>query len=142
MTGLTIGQVARQAGVGVEAIRFYERKGLIARPERPASGYRRYPLETVTRIRFLKQAKRLGFTLEEAAELLALRVEKGCACDEVQARAQVKLAAVKARLRELEAMRATLERLIQACKRRKPTSACPILEAIETRSEETGGEPV
>ncbi len=131
MSGLTIGQVARQAEVGVEAIRFYERKGLIERPERPMAGYRSYSPETVARIRFLKQAKRLGFTLEEAAELLALRVEAGSPCEAVRARAQAKLASVEERIRELEAMRAALERLIKSCKRRTPTSLCPILEALD-----------
>jgi MerR family copper efflux transcriptional regulator len=131
MSGLTIGQVARQAEVGVETIRFYERKELIDRPERPEEGYRRYPPETVARIRFLKQAKRLGFTLEEAAGLLALRVEAGSPCEDVCERARAKLESVKGRIRELEAMRAALERLITACERRRPTGPCPILAALD-----------
>jgi len=131
MEGLTIGQIAKEAGVGVETVRFYERKGLVTRPERPWRSFRRYPPETVTRIRFLRQAKGLGFTLKEAAELLALRVEAGSPCEEVRKRAQAKLAVVKVRISELQAMRAALERLVGACEERRPTACCPILETLE-----------
>ena len=73
MSGFSIGQVARQAGVGVETIRFYERKGLIKEPPRRASGYRQFSLDAVKRIRFIKRAKELGFSLSEIADLLSLR---------------------------------------------------------------------
>jgi MerR family mercuric resistance operon transcriptional regulator len=143
MEGFTIGQLARKAGVGVETIRFYERKGLIEKPKRPQEGYRRYSPETVARIRFLRQAKLLGFTLEEAGELLALRVEAENACELVRESAQAKLESVKARIRELEAVRAALEQLISACEQRRPTGPCPILEALDkgAAAAETGETP-
>ncbi|GAB4287220.1 MAG: hypothetical protein Kow0092_40310 [Deferrisomatales bacterium] len=88
--GLTIGRVAEAAGVGVETVRFYERKGLIEQPEKPMFGRRTYPPETVGRIRFIRRAKDLGFTLREIAELLELRVDPGKSCAEVRARAPVR----------------------------------------------------
>jgi MerR family mercuric resistance operon transcriptional regulator len=85
----------------------------------------------VLRIRFIKRAQELGFTLEEIAELLALRVRRGKACGEVSRRAKVKIAVVQQKLRELERLNRALERLVEACRRRAPTAECPILEALE-----------
>ncbi len=128
---LTIGQVAAQADVNVQTVRYYERRGLLAIPERTPAGYRQYPAEAVLRIRFIKRSQELGFTLEETAELLALRVRHGAACDEVSRRANVKIAVVQKKQRELERLERSLERLLKACRRRAPTAECPILEAIE-----------
>lgn len=87
MESLTIGKVARLAEVGVETIRFYEREGLIEEPSRGESGYRQYPKETIQRLRFIKRAKDLGFTLREIKELLALRLDPGTTCGDVRRRA-------------------------------------------------------
>lgn len=80
MEGLTIGRLAREAGVNSETIRFYERRGLIPKPPRPATGYRRYPPETVRRVRFIRHAKELGFSLKEILELLSLRLDPETTC--------------------------------------------------------------
>lgn len=128
---LTIGQVAKQAGVGVETIRFYEREGLIEDPRRRSSGYRAYGAEAVRRIRFIRHAKELGFTLREIKELLALRVEPDCRCGEVLELTRSKIADIEQRLAALERMKKTLTKLATACRRRRPTDPCPILEAIE-----------
>lgn len=128
---LTIGQVAKQAGVGVETIRFYERRGLIAEPKRRASGYRQYPLGAVRRIRFIRRAKELGFTLEEISDLLSLRVDPNSTRADVRKRARDKVTDIKDKIARLEHMRAALERVACKCKGRGPTSECPILEELE-----------
>ena len=131
--GLTIGALADAADVGRETVRFYERKGLLPDPPRTASGYRNYPPESVERLRFIRRAQGLGFTLEESAELLALRVDEVAACGTVEARARAKLTKVAQKLTELHRMKRALERLVDACEAREPTSDCPILEELEER---------
>lgn len=128
---LTIGKVAVQADVNVQTVRYYERRGLLAVPQRTRAGYRQYPAEAVLRIRFIKRSQELGFTLEETAELLALRVQHGKACGEVSQRARGKLAMVRQKQRKLERLEESLTRLIKACRGRAPTTECPILEAME-----------
>lgn len=131
MAAMTIGQVAKQASVGVETIRFYEREGLIEEPARRASGYRQYDTEVVRRVRFIRHAKELGFTLREIKELLELRVEPDCHCGEVLELAQAKIADIEQRIEALLRMKQTLSKLATACRRRRRTEACPILEAID-----------
>lgn len=128
---LTIGQVARGAGVGVETVRFYEREGLIATPPRRASGYRQYPPQVVQRILFIRRAKELGFSLREITELLSLRVDPSCTCGDVRRRAEDKVADIDERMRTLQRMREALVRLVDACHGSGPTSECPILDALE-----------
>lgn len=130
MQPLTIGQVAKAAAVGVETIRFYEREGLIAEPPRRASGYRAYPPETIGRVRFIRRAKDLGFTLKEIDEILSLRVDPSTTCADVRAMARVKIESIEAKLAELEKMKGVLERLARSCRGRGPTSECPILEML------------
>ena len=98
---------------------------------RTEEGYRQYLEDVVPRIRFIKRAQELGFTLEETAELLAMRVRHGEACGEVSRRAAAKIIAVQQKLRELENLKRALEGLVEACRRRAPTAECPILEALE-----------
>ena len=136
MQALTIGKVARRAKVGVETVRFYERQGLIAEPHRGRSGYRLYPEEAVARIRFIRRAKELGFSLREIRELLALRVNPEVSSVEVKTRAQVKITAINEKIRTLQRMKETLVRLTSACDGCAPVSACPILEALETPVED------
>jgi Hg(II)-responsive transcriptional regulator len=137
MKPLTIGALASRAGVGVETIRFYERKGLVRRPPRPGTGFRLYPEETVARIRFIRQAQTLGFTLREIRGLLALRVAPGTDCAAVRSRAVAKLANVEARLEELERIQGALAKLIAACPGRGAVTTCTILGALAELAERT-----
>jgi len=136
MEALTIGRLAKQAGVGVETIRFYEREGLIAQPDRRVSGYRQYPREAVRRVRFIRHAKDLGFTLREIQELLDLRVDPRSTCADVRGRAKTKIADIEERITSLERMKGALERLACKCRGRGPTTDCPILEELD-RVEDT-----
>jgi MerR family copper efflux transcriptional regulator len=129
---MTIGEVAKAAGVGVETVRFYERKRLIAQPRRPASGRRNYDQETARRIRFIRRAQQLGFSLSEVKQLLELRLDPRRSCSEVKAEAESKIAAVDARIASLRKMRKSLLALASSCSGEGPTSACPILEVIES----------
>src|SRR3954453_4804764 len=99
---MTIGQVARRAGVGVETVRFYEREGLLEEPARRASGYRQYPEDAVARLLLIRRAKELGFTLREIKDLLALRIDPGATRADVRKRAEAKIADIEARVRYLQ----------------------------------------
>src|SRR6266849_2826191 len=131
MGSLTIGALAKRAGVGVETVRFYERRGLIRRPDRPRIGYRAYPEDAVGRIRFIRNAQTLGFTLQEITALLALRVTAGTSCAAVRSRAAAKAADVKRRLMDMERIRIALEKLIAVCPGRGALADCTILEALD-----------
>lgn len=133
MTAMTIGAVARAAGVGTETVRFYERSGLLAPPPRTAAGYRRYGPEAVRRIAALKRAQRLGFTLAEASELLALD-ESPTPCAEAERRARTKVAQIDAKIAALVAMRSTLVGLVSRCE--AAGEGCAVLAGIE----EAGGD--
>jgi Hg(II)-responsive transcriptional regulator len=136
MNPLTIGQVARRAGVGVETVRFYERQGLLEEPARRASGYRQYGEDVVSRLRFIRRAKELGFTLKEVAELIALRLDPSTTSADVRRQAQAKLDDLEARIRDLQRIRQALIGLTAACPGCGPASACPILDALDN-----GGKP-
>jgi MerR family transcriptional regulator, copper efflux regulator len=127
----TIGQVAREAGIGVETIRFYEREGLLEQPERKASGYRQFDDEAVSRLRFIKQAQRLGFTLREIKELLALKLAPSTTRAEIRAQAVAKVDDIEKRIKELKRMKKALAPLIAACDGRGTLDGCPILAALE-----------
>jgi MerR family mercuric resistance operon transcriptional regulator len=128
---LTIGQVARRAGVGVETVRFYERRGLVEEPLRKESGYRQYTAEVVSRLRFIRRAKELGFSLAEISELLALRLDPSATRADVRQRAKAKIADIEAKIGDLQRMREALQKLTAACRGHGPASACPILEALD-----------
>ncbi|HET7604209.1 MAG TPA: MerR family transcriptional regulator [Gemmatimonadales bacterium] len=128
---LTIGRVAAEAGVSIQTIRYYERRGLLAAPGRTASGYRQYSNDAVSRLRFIKHAQELGFSLKEAGELLDLRVQRGTACDAVERSARQKIELVQRKIRGLQRVKQTLESLASACETRRATDVCPILEALE-----------
>ena len=128
---LTIGKAARLAGVGIETIRFYERKGLIEQPVKPdTGGYRRYPQKTVEKIRFIRQAQELGFSLREIDELLSLQSDPEADCSDVQKQAAVKLAEVDQKIARLRQIHKALSSLIAACPRCGPLGACSIMGAI------------
>lgn len=138
MKALTIGQVARQADVGVETVRFYERRGLLEEPPRKPSGYRQYGAEVVDRIRFIKRAKELGFTLNEINELLQLRLDPQGNCDEVRRRAEQKIVDIESKLKQLRAMKRAVSKLVRACASDRQPDSCPILESLEKPSNRKG----
>jgi Hg(II)-responsive transcriptional regulator len=131
METLTIGQLAKSAGVNVETVRYYERRGLIPEPSRRASGYRQYTRDYAARIRFIKRAQELGFSLNEIAELLALRVGSDTVCSDVKQRAEVKIDNIDAKIQTLKQMKQALVTLVAVCNENGITSECPILETLE-----------
>jgi len=131
MKVMTMGMVAKQAGVGTETVRFYERRGLIEAPPRTASGYRQYPEGVVLRIRFIQRAKDLGFSLREISELLSLRIEPTTTCSSIKGKALVKLAEIDSKLARLKKIRQAVKRLVEKCEEGAELDECPILKTIE-----------
>jgi Hg(II)-responsive transcriptional regulator len=131
MRNLMTGELAKRAGVNVETLRFYERKGLLPAPTRRASGYREYPPGDVRRIRFIKRAQELGFSLGEIRDLLALRSRRGATAAEVQSRAEAKLADIRRKIADLRAIEVALEKLTDACPGEGPLDECPILQHLD-----------
>jgi len=128
---LTIGRVARKAGVNIQTLRYYERRGILPPDGRRESGYRLYADEAIRKIRFIKNAQELGFTLVEIARLLRLRVGRRTECGKVRRQAEARLKIVKEKIGALKAMERVLGRLVRTCSRRGTTAACPILESLE-----------
>ena len=135
MDGLTIGKLARKSGVNVETIRFYERKGLINQPEKPPEGYRRYPAEAGVRVRFIRNAKELGFSLREIKELLTLAGTSKVNRKGMRAKAEAKIAQIDVKVAGLLSLRKELSALIEACRSGKKECRCPIVEVFEHRGE-------
>ncbi len=132
MRTMTISKAATQAGIGIETVRFYERRGLIDQPLKPAAGgFRDYPQETVSRLRFIREAQELGFSLDEIADLLSLRADPKANCAQVQRRAEAKLAEVNRKVERLQNIGTALERLIEACPGKGALGACSIIETLE-----------
>lgn len=127
---ITIGAVARRAGVGIDTIRYYERMSLLPKPQRRLSGYRDYGPDAVERLRFIRRAKDLGFTLEEIRELLALSTDRERGVKTVKQRAEAQLDEVEQRIRELQRMKRGLKQLIDACPGHGALEHCPILRAL------------
>jgi MerR family copper efflux transcriptional regulator len=134
--GMRIGELAKRSGVNLETVRYYERRGLLPRPPRTSSGYRSFPADAVRRVRFIRRAQALGFRLAEIEGLLALRVDPQTSCAEVRDQARAKAADIEEKMRLLEGMRRSLERLASTCSGQGSVSACPILESLE--AEELG----
>jgi Hg(II)-responsive transcriptional regulator len=128
---MNIGEVAALADVPTATVRYYERRGLIAEAPRTPSGYRQYGPGTAERVRFIKRAQNLGFSLEQIQEMLELRVENPAAAPEVEAKIREKVAQVRRKIRDLQKMEAVLDRLVASCKSRTCTPECPILDVIE-----------
>lgn len=124
---LTISRIARAARVNVETIRYYQRRGLIAEPPKPALGYRIYPSATIERIRFIKRAQELGFTLAEIGNLLALG---DAHCRETCALAEHKLDLIEDHIQDLLAMQGVLRKLVQSCKQPDRSPSCPLVRAL------------
>lgn len=138
---MTIARAASAAGVGVETIRFYERRGLIAQPRKPASGFREYDADTVARIRFIRQAQELGFSLREIEELLSLRADPNADCAEVRVQAATKRDEVEKKIADLKRIRAALDVLIAACPGKGAITACSILDALAKMSAPKASKP-
>ena len=132
MGRLTIGEVAKQAQVGIETLRYYERTGLVARPPRSESNYRLYPQETVRRVQFIKRAQELGFSLKEITELLVLRSAPETPCADIRQRALDKITTIEEKIRTLTAMKHALAKLIEECSGQGEITDCPILAALDT----------
>jgi MerR family copper efflux transcriptional regulator len=135
MNGLTIGDVAKQAQVNIETLRYYERRGLLKKPPRSDSNYRLYPEEAVRRVRFIRRAQELGFTLKEIGELLSLRATAGAGCKAVRQRAEEKITDVNEKIRTLEAIHTALAKLVAQCSGQGPITDCPILETLDSESD-------
>ncbi|WP_353221306.1 Hg(II)-responsive transcriptional regulator [Salinisphaera sp. S4-8] len=129
-TGLTIGKLAAAAGVNLQTVRYYQRRGLIDQPPKPSTGYRRYPRATVDRIRFIKRAQGLGFSLDEIGELLKLGDGH---CDDVRRVAENQRALVAARIADLAAMQDTLDGLIDRCRNAHAPDHCPLIKTLSHR---------
>ncbi len=128
---LTTGQVAERAGVNIQTVRYYERRGLLPAPPRRPSGYRQYDADHVARIRFIKRAQELGFTLQEIEELLSLRTDPDADSADVRGRTFSKMLEIDRKIEDLTRMRAKLAELASSCSGHGSTSECPILEALE-----------
>ena len=126
---MTIGVLAEAAGVNVETIRFYQRRELMREPDRPPGGIRRYGEPDLARVRFIKSAQRLGFSLDEVADLLKL--EDGSHCTEARAQAERKLADVRARLADLRRIEGVLQDLVQRCCASRGEVRCPMIRALQ-----------
>ena len=128
MTELTIGRLADEAGVSVETIRYYQRRGLMQEPDKPTHGHRRYACDAVKRVRFIKRAQVLGFTLEEIGTLLEL--DEAHACAETRELASHKLEVIEIKLADLMAMRKALAALLRQCNAGAMKGNCPIIHAL------------
>ncbi len=126
-SGYTIGQFAAAAGVNPQTVRYYQRRGLLSQPPKPADGYRRYPAEALERLRFIKRAQGLGFTLDEIGYLLELADGR---CADVQALARAKRNDVAHRIADLTRVRAALDDALAACARGDPDAHCPLIDAL------------
>ncbi len=128
-------QLAKQSGVNLETIRYYERQGLLAKPPRSSAGYRQFSAGSVRRVRFIKRAQELGFSLKEIKELLALRITPGSTRADVRKRAEAKIADIDEKVQHLRAMKRALVSLTEACCENGPASDCPILENLSLEKE-------
>lgn len=128
---LRTGEVAGQAGVNIQTLRYYERRGLLQVPERRASGYRQYPPDVVRLIRFIKRAQELGFTLTEIEELLRLRNDQESSCSQMRIAAESKIEHIEEKIRHLRAIKRALGALVASCATEGSTRHCPVIEALE-----------
>ena len=132
MKSLTIGKLAKEAGVNLETVRYYERRGLLPKPPRStSSGYRQFPEDAARRLRFIRRAQELGFSLKEVGELLSLRVSRRTTSAAIRARAEAKVADIQEKIRSLESMKKTLQKLTKVCDGCAPLAECPILDSLD-----------
>lgn len=139
---ITIGALAQAAGIGIETIRFYQRRGLLAEPVRPYGSVRRYGAADLRRLRFVRRSQELGFSLDQVAELLQL--QDGTHCDEARALAESKLHEVRRRLEDLQAMADALTELVDGCRAAEGQVKCPLIDSLQVAAaaaEGAGREP-
>lgn len=130
----SIGQIAKNSGISVETIRYYEKEGLLEKPQRRESGYRQYNSDAIDRLIFIQQAKKLGFSLKEIGELLSIKSDANTLCSDVKQLAQEKLGDIESKIKMLQRMRKSLKVLIDVCPGQAPISDCPILDSLGKRS--------
>jgi len=130
------GELAARAGVNIQTLRYYERRGLLREPPRRPSGFRKYPEEAMRIVQFIKHAQELGFTLREIDELLQLREDRDRTCAQVRRAAEVKIADIDSKLNRLTAMRGALEVLVRSCRNKRATR-CPLIEALDAHPQRT-----
>jgi MerR family copper efflux transcriptional regulator len=135
---MRIGEVAAEAGVGIQTLRYYERRGLLPIPKRQTSGYRRYDADVIQRVRFIRRAQDLGFTLQEITDLLTLWSDSSRSCGLVEHRASDTLARINDKIRDLERMRGALAHYVTACRDRQSFDTCPLLAALGQDNDELG----
>lgn len=135
MNYLTIGQVSRKANVGIETIRYYERLGLLPNPKRKSfSNYRQYKEDMIYRIKFIKNAQELGFSLKEIAELLSFRIQSKSTCADVRLRSRSKMTEIDEKIKSLKKIKKALRKLLKQCESGTRSSECPILDTFYERS--------
>lgn len=132
---ISTSELAKRSGVNLQTIRYYERTGLLPKPPRSGSGYRQFSHDSVRRVRFIKRAQELGFSLKEIKELLALRIATGSTRTDVRKRAETKITDIDQKLHHLKSMRKTLLQLTETCCGNGPASECPILESLSLDKE-------
>ena len=139
---MKIGELAREAGVSVQTVRYYERRGLLPTPDRTTSGYREYDGSDVRRLSFIGRAKELGFTLSEVQELLNLQVRRGTTADDVREQALEKLESTRSKIRDLRSISAALERMISTCDAHGSSETCALMHALGAQEElmDSGGQ--
>ena len=130
MSLLSIGKLAKKADVSIDSIRFYERKGLLVEPKRTESNYRTYPLETAERLRFIKKAQKLGFTLAEIQELLNLSQDSTASKASIKQITEEKIDDIRIKIQDLSRMLKALEQLDECCDGHGPVAECPILKSL------------
>jgi len=133
---ITTSELAKRSSVNLETIRYYERTGLLPKPPRSGAGYRQFSPESVRRVRFIKRAQELGFSLKEIKELLALRIAPGSTRADVRKRAETKIVDIEGKVQHLRAMKKALVRLTESCCGSGPASDCPILESLSLDEKE------
>jgi len=132
MKDLTTGQLAREAGVKIDTVRYYEKRGLIQKPPRKDSGYRMFSEDAVKRIVFIKHAQEIGFSLQEIEELLLLRVSSKATCSEVKKRTEAKIVEVEGKILNLQRIKKALEKMAEICRGNKQIGDCPVLDLLDT----------
>ena len=132
MKAMKIGEVAKRSEVGIETIRYYERQGLLAEPQRRPSGYRQYDESVLARLQFIRRAKELGFTLAEVKELVGLWYDTETRCEHVRARAERKVEDIESKICSLQKMKRSLKKLITTCQATDSIDDCPLMDGIDT----------
>jgi len=142
MKAMKIGEIARRSGIGIETIRFYEREGLLQKPERRPSGYRQYDTSVLQRLEYIRCAKELGFTLAEIRELLNLSFAHEICCESIRQHAQAKLDDIENRIHSLLKMKKSLQGILEQCIHQQHADNCPLVHHSSTDSSQHCSLPI